>query len=261
MQCIDFSRAFLTFRLDLQVKPPKTVSHKPPFDENNARIQLDCHCRIVELATRREQVFVLGANCKTERVGVQENIWTEPNADFVPIVSQDRFLNIKTFDRIGKLVPLYPAGMGIQPDRQTGSTQEAFADLRIDVPMAHAERLETPSAIIEATLANEPLNARTQWETERYRVELEYPVKTMNVSRRHSIYQTDTGPILFPDLTRSFDDLIAGFELAFSALNCGSWTEFIVRAPTTLEHDIRVYHYSRAVRLTTRNEIWQRNTR
>ena len=29
MQAIDFSRSFLTFRIDTLKKPPQTVSHKP----------------------------------------------------------------------------------------------------------------------------------------------------------------------------------------------------------------------------------------
>ena len=36
--------------------------------------------------------FALGANCKTEQVGVDRDIWMEPNADFVPIMSGLRFL-------------------------------------------------------------------------------------------------------------------------------------------------------------------------
>ena len=30
---------------------------------------------------------------------------------------------------------------------------------------------------------------------------MEYPVKTMNTNRANDIYQVDTGPVAFPDLT------------------------------------------------------------
>src|SRR4029078_7681605 len=99
MKSIDFSRSFFTFRIDALKKPPKTVSHKPPFSLNNARIPVDCVCEIVEKQTGACQTFILGANCKTERVGVEMDIFTQPNADFVPIVSQEQFLFLKTFDR------------------------------------------------------------------------------------------------------------------------------------------------------------------
>ena len=86
MAAIDFSCSFLTFRIDTLKKPPQTVSHKPPYSLNNARIQLDCVCDITEISTNVTQRFVMGVNCKTERVGVTSDIWLKPNADFVPIV-------------------------------------------------------------------------------------------------------------------------------------------------------------------------------
>ena len=78
----DFSRSFLTFRLDFEKKAPATVSHRPPYSLNNARIQIECRCRLTDKRTGEMQTFVLGASCKTERVGVDHDIWTEPNADF-----------------------------------------------------------------------------------------------------------------------------------------------------------------------------------
>ncbi len=38
MPTIDFSRSFLTFRIDTLKKPPQTVSQQPPYSLNNARI-------------------------------------------------------------------------------------------------------------------------------------------------------------------------------------------------------------------------------
>ena len=70
MNATDFSRSFLTFRIDTEKKPPRTVSHQPPYSLNNARIQLDCRCQISDLASGQSASFVLGASCKTERVGV-----------------------------------------------------------------------------------------------------------------------------------------------------------------------------------------------
>ena len=105
MKLIDFSRSFLTFRIDTLKKPPITVSHKPPFTLNNVRIPIECRCRITQKSTGMAEDFVLGANCKTERVGVDRDIWHHPNADFVPIFSQKRGLAIKTFDH-GKFLSI-----------------------------------------------------------------------------------------------------------------------------------------------------------
>jgi hypothetical protein len=188
-------------------------------------------------------------------VGVERDIWTEPNADFVPVFSRDRFLNIKTFDRAGKQVLLYPPSLGVQPERQAGIVAEAFDSVRIDLAYRDCEALQTADQIIEAVLANQPLVARSTIETDRYVTVLDYPVKTINANEREKIYQTDTGPLLMPDFSREPEDLISGIELAFAAFNCPGWIEFLVRAPTPIADGVSVYHFSRAVRFDATNQI------
>ena len=252
---VDFARSFLTFRIDVEKRPPKTVSHKPPFSLNNARIQLECRCNILDKASGVSRRFVLGASCKTERVGVEHDIWTEPNADFVPIFSAEGFLNLKTYARAGTEVELYPPGSGTQTDRQTGLHRDVFDDTRIDIAERPGELLDSAAAIVQATLDNVPLNARTRIETERFEAVIEYPIKTMNANERDTIYQTDTGPILLPDFTRDADAMLPGFELAFAAFNCPNWIELLVRCETPASDDVNVYHYSQPVRFDAENRV------
>lgn len=250
MEIVDYGRSFLTFRLDFLKLPPQTVSHPPPYSLNSARIQIDCRCEIRDAQTGQSQEFVLGANCKTERVGVERDIWLSPNADFRPVYSRSQFLIIKTYDHIGREreVFLYPKERGHQPDRQTGNVAGTYESFQIHQVYSAAERLETPHAIVNATLANHPLVARTEYREGRYDVLLEYPVTTMNANERDWVYQTDTGPILVPDLSRPPEELIGGFQLAFSAFNSPDWIELIVRAPTPLPSGVSVYHYSQSLR-------------
>jgi hypothetical protein len=255
MQIVDFSRSFMTWRIDLLKKPPATVSHKPPSSLNNARVPLDCRCEIVEKASGQLREFLLGVNCKTERVGVERDIWTEPNADFVPVLSSEQFMAIKAFDFAGRQVPFYPPSRGMQPERQIESLNDAFDSVRVDIAWCEGEALESAGQIVAAVLGNETLAARTTIENERYVALIEYPIKTMNASERDDIYQPDTGPVLFPDLSREPGDLMAGFNLAFVAFNCPDWAEFLVRAPTPVNAEVSVHHYSRSVRLDTRNQI------
>ena len=255
MRTVDFRRSFLMFRIDLEKKPPQTVSHKPPYSLNNARIQLECRCHITESETGQLQTFVLGASCKTERVGVERDIWTEPNADFVPIFSDEGFLNVKTFARVGTLVKLYPPTLGTQPDRQVGALAEAFDSAGIHVVECEGEPLGSAREIVEATLANQPLVGRTELESGRYTAVLEYPVKTINANERDWIYQTDTGPVLLPDFSVEPEELLAKLELAFAAFNCPDWVEFLVRVPTDAGEGVQVYHYSRPVRFDARNQV------
>lgn len=255
MQAIDFSRSFLTFRIDTLKKPPQTVTHNPPFSLNNARVQIECRCEVRERDTGRVREFVLGASCKTERVGVKRDIWTEPNADFMPIASADAFVSLKTFETADKSVPLYPPGLGTQPERQIVKVAEALDSLLIDIGWCEGDLLQTAEEIVESVLANEPIMARTQIQSERYFATIDYPVKTMNANERDMVYQTDTGPILLPDLSLPPDELIEGLSLAFSAFNDPSWAEFIIRDKTPVAESVSVYHYWRTMRLECSNQI------
>ena len=149
----------------------------------------------------------------------------------------------------------YPPERGVQPERQVGQVANALDALKLELATAQAEELENPADIVAAVLENEILAARTVLEQGPYTATLFYPVKTINANQRDNIYQTDTGPILWPDLSKQPGELIAGFELAFSAFNCPTWIEFIVRAKTPLTKDISVYHYSRTFRADSRNTL------
>ena len=255
MKSIDFSKSFITWRVDTLKKPPKTASHKPPYSLNNARVQADCHCEIKDKRTSEVYEFVLGANCKTERVGVERDIWLEPNADFVPVMSRDFFMAFKAFDRADKGVMLYPPSLGPQPERQVIVAAEAFDNSRIDISYCEGEILESAERINQSVLDYHPLVARTELENERYSAVLTYPVKTINANERDQIYQTDTGPVLLPEMSREPNELMHGMELAFAAFNCPTWTEFLVRTKTPVAEGIGVYHYSKPVRVDCKNQV------
>ena len=255
MKTINFAKSYLTFRIDTEKKPPLTVTHKPPFSLNNARIPIECRCVITEKSSERVESFVLGASCKTEQVGVTSEIWLQPNADFCPIFSANRYLHLKTYAQAGTEMELYPPGSGAQSDRQTGLIDDTFDSVRIDTPTCAAEPLESAQEIVAAVLANDTLTARTELNNARYHAVIEYPVKTINANERDWIYQTDTGPVLFPNLAGDPDTLLPGLELAYSAFNCPDWIEWIVRARTPVADNVHVYHYSKAVRTDARNQI------
>jgi hypothetical protein len=257
MTAIDFCDSYLTFRVDCKKFAPVTVTHKPRWTLNNARIQIECRCTIADLTTRQREEFVLGASCKTERVGEERDLWLQPNADFAPIYSERSFMHLKTYDRVGQSMAFYLSSRGEQSDRFSGSVGDAFDNVRIDLTTVDALALRSTDDIVTATLSNQPLVAHTRLVTDRYQVDLEYPIKTMNVNERENIYQTDTGPVLLPDLTRDFDDLINGFELAYCAFNNPSWIEFLVRAPSEVAPGTSVYHYCKPVRYEAQSSLYR----
>lgn len=181
----------------------------------------------------------------------------DPNADFIPIASEERVLVIKTYARQGDSIPLWPAGRGAQSERQEVSLKDAYSGFSVDLTHVEAEPLPDAHAIVNAVLAAERLVARTSITEGPYTAVIEYPVKTINANERDWIYQTDTGPHLIPDLSRPADDLLGGMQLAFSAFNVPEWIEFLVRTPTQVAADVQVWHYSRPVRRGAHNEVFR----
>ena len=193
MRLLEFGRSTILFRIDLDVLPPKTLSHKPPFAMNNARIQIDSVCRVTERDTGQVHTFVLGGDCKTERVGATADLFLEPNADFIPIFSDRGFMHIKTFARAGTKAQAYPPGSGEQSDRLTARIVDTFVDAHLDLVEREGERLADGEAIVDSILANDVIVGVHRLGTDRYDVEIEYPAKTINGNERDIVYQTDTG--------------------------------------------------------------------
>ncbi len=254
----DFAASYLTFRIDWNLKPSLTSSHRPPFTLNNARIQIESSCVVSDRASGEAQTFVLGASCKTEYVGVDRDIWTTPNADFCMILSADSFLILKSWDRNNKGVMRYPASLGEQPERQSGSVGDTYERVSINLRPLRAQRLDSAKAIVQATLAGDLLVGRCAFDLhDRYDIELHFPIKTMNANERDWIYQVDTGPLLFPELSAEPHRWIDSFRLAYIAFNRADWAEFILQVPTPLSERISVNHYSRTLQLKTRNTIFR----
>jgi hypothetical protein len=257
VKVLDYARSSLMFRIDTLVKPPITASHKPPFSLNNARILLESTCWITDERDGRTRRFIHGASCKTERVGVTGDIWMQPNADFVPIASEERILVLKTYARQGDSIPLWPEGRGQQNEVQQETLDDAYTGFSVDLTEVEGELLPDAKAIVNASLAAERLVARTTMRHGPYSAVIEYPVKTINANERDWIYQTDTGPHLLPDLSRDADDLLGGMRLAYSAFNVPEWIEFIVRVPTRVTDDVLVWHYSKSERADVTNEMYR----
>ena len=249
MQVLDFPRSFVTWRIDIDELAPRTLSHRPPYPMNNSRIPLESRCAITDRETGVTQTFVLGASCKTEQVGAERDLFLLPNADFLPIISDDSFMHLKTWARVGTAVHRFPPGAGEQPDRLRVPLAGTFVSMRLDLVEREAVELPDARAIVEATFAGDPLVVHTVIQHGRYAATVEFPVKTMNANEREWNYQTDTGPVLFPDLDAAPEDLMERFDVAFAAHNAPDWIEFIVRRPTVIAEGVAVYHYSEPVRV------------
>jgi hypothetical protein len=255
----DFQRSFVRWRIDAEKHPVLTVSHKPPFRVNKVRIPLECRATLMDHTTDDQTThYALTASCKTERVNVTKDIWTQPNADLTVIASDGRFLGIKAWDKADKGVMRYPESLGVQPERQIEHAEGAFDDFSIGIHYRSAMELIAIDDTIETLSGNQEVIARTTIVHGQYEFIIEYPIKAINFSERDRYYQIDTGPVLFPDFT-SCDggDMLKSLKLAYVSHNCDSWAEFILNVPTPLTDDISVHHYSKIVRLDVNNQLYR----
>ena len=91
------------------------------------------------------------------------------------------------------------------------------------------------------------------------RAVIECPTKTMNISLDKKMYQVDTGPIAFPDLTQRFDALVDCLRVGFVAFNAPHFADFILEQPTPVVEDgqekCQIYHFSAPFSLPAKNVV------
>ena len=127
VEAIDFSRSFLWWRIDTDMVPPGTITVPPPYALNNARVPLDCLCTITAPGGLVRRRFALGTSCKTEAVGAERDIWPQPNADFIPVLSDDgEVLGIKTYETAGRQIAFHLSDRGLQSERQVSQVADVY---------------------------------------------------------------------------------------------------------------------------------------
>lgn len=249
-----FARSFIRWRIDTLKRAPLTVSRPPPSTLNDVRMPVEC----VATVTRngRQEVFGLGASCKTEQVFVPRDVWHQPNADMLAIAGAGQFLILTRWDRVDKGVMLHPPSLGPQLERNCVDPAKAFETHSLEIEQRPAQRLNTIEEIIAILRGPREVVAQTTWDIEGGEITIEYPVKTVNYSDRHRYFQVDTGPVLFWTQPTG-PSSIEHFHLAFVAHLGGDWAEFLVCRPTPLEGlPVAVHHFSESRRVAARHSLW-----
>lgn len=249
-----FSRSFIRWRIDTTKRQPLTVSRPPPTTLNDVRMPLECLATVT--LNGREEVFGLGASCKTEQVFVEHDVWHHPNADMLAISGAGQFLIMSRWDRVDKGIMLNPPSLGRQPERNSVDPALAFESHSLDIRRRGARQLDPIEEIIEVLRGTREVVARTTWTVAGGEVTIEYPVKTVNYSDRHRYFQVDTGPVLFFGEPTG-PTTVEHFHVAFVAHLGGDWAEFLVCRPTPLEGlPVAVHHYSETRRVSAQHSLW-----
>lgn len=219
---------------------------------NAVRFWVESRTRIIDEKKGSWTEYYQCGSCKSENTFAERNLFMEDNYDFLPIWGGGRWLIFRR-----------PAGLSDRyrtvypPEKLWG---EPLVKLR-EAPMAAV--LETWEAIRDATASGTPLVAQTEIADAktRLRAVLEYPVKTMNVSLEKRLYQVDTGPVAFPDLSKRYDPPIESLRLAFVAFNAADFADFVVEQETPVSASepaasFRTYHYSKPFSVSAKNRLF-----
>ncbi len=251
MKVPDFSQSYFRFFLDFEQSQPASISNQPPVRSNRVRVSLESICRLANRSTGKTTTYALSAPCRTERVGAGPNeLWTQPNAECIFLCSDDGQSGIhKCWHKKDPGVMLYPPSLGPQPERQTFAAGENFQEAGLDLRMVEASPLTDFDQVADAILGTQTLISRIEYQDGDFDVCIHQPVKTINLAERDHLHQTDTGPIILPDLSRERLAQarleIDVFDLAYSAWHEPHWAEFVIQAPVKLSEKTSVNHYGK----------------
>ena len=221
-----------------------------PSPSNSVRFWIESRTTVIDDSTGASTEFYQCASCKSENTFAEQDLFKEDNYDFLPIFGGEDLL---IFRRPARLSDRY---------RDLKKAEEVWG--KPILKLREGERvmlLDTWEKIRDTTAAGVPIVTQTEIGNPDtgLRAIIECPVKTMNISIERRMYQVDTGPIAFPDLTKRYNRLIECLSLAFVAFNAPHFADFVIEQPTpAIENDKaspQIYHYSNPFSLPAKNRV------
>ena len=234
--CIDYGRSFFCNTAEF----------------NSVRMWIESRTTIIDPKSGTSTVYYQGASCKSENTFGEKDLFYKDNYDFLPIFGDGKVLVFR------RRVNQHKEGY-----RTIKKMEEMWGGNPVlYVPVAKVvTELTTFEKIRDATAAGIPIVTQTEFQNPDtgLRAVIECPCKTMNISHPQKIYQVDTGPVAFPDLSKRYDIQIDCLSLAFIALNKLTFADFVIEAPTPVieggKEVANVYHYSKMVTMPAKNKI------
>jgi len=224
------------------------ICNAAPF--NAVRFWIESRTRIIDERAKTWTDYYQCGSCKSENTFAERDLFQKNNYDFLPILGGGVWLIFRR-----------PAGLS-EKYRKVARVEDVWGKPTLKLREApEATVLDTWEQIRDATAAAIPIVTQTEFANPEtgLRAIIECPTKTMNVSVEKKLYQVDTGPVAFPDLTKRHDPEIECLSLAFVAFNATDFADFVIEQPTPVLEDgvakCEVYHYSRPFSLPAKNRI------
>lgn len=234
IRCLDYGSSFVC----------GTAAH------NAVRFWVESRTTIIDDQTGVATHYYQCASCKSEDTFAPQNLFYKDNYDFLSILGDGRWL---IFRRHARLTDRY---------RQIRKVEDVWGVPNLKLrEAAKLTVLDTWEKIRDATADGTPIVTQTEIANADtgLRAIIECPTKTMNIGIDKQMYQVDTGPIAFPDLTKRRDPQIDCLSLAFVAFNAPHFADFVVEQPTPViegeQEKCKIYHYSSPFSMPAKNRV------
>ena len=222
-----------------------------PSPANSVRFWIESRTILFDDAGGEPVHFYQCASCKSENTFGEKDLLYADNYDFMPIFGGEDLLIFRRYVRI------MPGRY-----RQLQKAEDVWGTPIFKlVPAKPFIVLDGWNQIRDATAEGLPLITQTEIRNEEtgLRAIVECPTKTMNISIDKKMYQVDTGPIAFPDLSKRFDPPIDCLRLAFVVFNSPHFADFVIEQPTPVDQEgtgeTKVYHYSNPFSISVKNTV------
>jgi len=215
---------------------------------NSLRLQIESRITFFDDAAGKSIEYVQLASCKSEDTFAKNNLFYPDNYDFCPIYGDGQWL---IFRRKNRVTPDYRRVQKLE-------TVWGIPELKLAYGK-NVRELKTWEEIRDVTASTTPMVSQTELSDPNtgLRAIIECPIKTMNISHEKKMYQVDTGPVVFADLSQRFPDPIDSLSLAFIAFNVPEFADFVIEQPTPVVEDgvekCTTLHYSTPISRPARN--------
>jgi len=221
------------------------------WPKNSVRFWVESRMRFINEKMKKTEDYYQCGSCKSEYTFVEKDLFKEDNYDFIPIFGPEYGI---LYRRKAYYTIDYKSCSSVN-DMWEGQ------NYKLKEPKSFIV-LDSNEAIRQATNDALPVVAQTELSDENtgLRAIIEYPVKTMNINDSLNLYQVDTGPLLFPDLSKHYEKTVDSIHLAFAAFNVKHFTDFVIETAVPIGEkegkDILVYHYAKLISLPAKNTLF-----
>lgn len=221
-------------------------------DMNSVRMWIESRTVITDIKTGKSITYFQGGACKSEDTFAAKNLFYKDNYDFTSIFGDGKVLVFRRHVNERK---------GYRSIKTMANMWGADPIIRLPAAQVITE-LDTWEKINKATQSGVPIVTQTEIRNESTGLAamIECPCKTININRAKKLYQTDTGPVVLPDLTKKYEEWMDSLRLAYIAFNAPDFADFVVEVPTPVMESGKqvasVYHFSEVMSFTATNKLF-----